>query len=151
MTISRLALSGALGAGAFTASVALPAGASEFDAWEMLSRITVDEQITETSYRVTKTFPAGFEQDIENTRITGYAVPLWAGDEVRELMLVTDMGNCPFCGSGDHGGNLMITLAEAVPAFEDGMRITLEGTLARVNDPETWQAAVLKDARIIAR
>lgn len=145
MTVSRLAL-----AAAFGTTATAPAFA-ELDVWDLLSQIDVDERVTATTYEVIKTFPKGFESDLENTKVTGYAVPLWDGAQVREFMLVTDMGLCPFCGSGEHGGNLLVTLANPVDTFQEGARMTLEGTLSRVLDPETWQAAILEDARIVAQ
>jgi len=82
--------------------------------------------------------------------ITGYAVPLTPGELISDLILVSDIGSCPFCGSLDHGASLEVTLAEAIPAFEDSTRLSLRGTLEPVTDPETWQAAILRNARIVA-
>ena len=139
---STLALTTVLGATAGAAQ-------AESDPWALLSQIEIEEIVTETSYEVRKVFPAAIENGIEVFDITGYAVPLSPEGEVRELMLVADMGDCPFCGSSEHGGSLMVQLAEPLAGLEEGQRITLRGALEAVTDPETWQAAVMKGARLI--
>ncbi len=151
MMTSRIALTSMLGVATTTPVLADLPGTSELDVWEVLSEITVDEQVTETSYNVAKTFPTNFQSDVEGAEVTGYAMTLYPGETINELILVADMGLCPFCGNGGHGGNLLVTLAEPLTIFEEGTRITVQGTLARVDDPETWQAAVLKDAKVIVQ
>ncbi|WP_425098817.1 hypothetical protein [Tropicibacter sp. S64] len=140
MRTSPLALLAALGAGAASAQP---------DTWALLGQIEIDEVITDSSYSVTKRYPAALGEDPQVVTITGYAAPALPGDMVRELMLVADMGSCPFCGSPDHGAALMVTLAEPVAFTDETRRLTLRGTLKRVEDPETWQAVVLEDAAIL--
>ena len=140
--ISRTAMISALG---FTAT----AGFAETDVWSLLSDIGIDEQITEQSYHVVKTFPPRFQSAIEGIEITGYAMPISDGVTIRELLIVADMGLCPFCGSGEHGGSLLVQLKDPLTEFEEGTRIAVRGTLTPVTDPETWQAAVLSGADII--
>lgn len=142
MQTSRIALAAAFGT---TATLAT----AETDAWTLLEQISIEEIVTETDYEVKKTFPAGMEEKGQGIEISGYAFPMLPGETIRELILVSDMGLCPLCGSGDHGANLQVTLAEPITMIDETKRITLRGNLRAVTDPETWQAAILKDAQIV--
>lgn len=121
------------------------------DGWHLLNQIGIDEIVTETTYEVRKTFPTAMQDGAMEIEITGYAVPRLPGAMVQELILMSDMGSCPMCGSLDHGANLQVVLNDAIPAFEDGTRLSLRGMLVPVTDTETWQAAILQDARIVTQ
>lgn len=129
-------------------TVGLPAFAQP-DIWALLGEVEINEVVTDTSYHVEKTFPKQLEDGIQELTITGYAVPMTPGSEIRELLLVSDMGTCPFCGSGDHGTSLQVKLAQPMTEFEDGTRITLRGALSAVRDATTWQSAVLENATVV--
>ncbi|CUH64129.1 hypothetical protein TG4357_01094 [Thalassovita gelatinovora] len=144
MQTSRYAFAAVFSAAATTAS-------AQPDAWHLLNQIGIEEIITDTSYEVRKTYPAGLEQGSRNFEITGYAAPMIPGETVRDLIMVSDMGLCPLCGGSDHGANLQITLADPIAMTDDSVRITVRGTLNRIDDPETWQAVILQDAQIVAR
>ncbi|MFT6168538.1 MAG: hypothetical protein ACJAR9_000648 [Celeribacter sp.] len=131
-----------------TTTMALPTLA-QTDVWALLGEVEIDEIVTDTSYEVKKTFPKQLDDGIQELTITGYAMPLTPGSVIRELLLVSDMGTCPFCGSGDHGTSLKVTLAEPLSDFEDGARITLKGALTAVRDTTTWQSAVLENAILV--
>lgn len=122
----------------------------ETDPWALLSAVEIDEIVTETSYEVRKSFPERLEQGIPGFRISGYAVPMEQGASVRQVMLVSDMGNCPFCGQSDHGVSLMVELDEPIQTFDEGTRLSLVGDLEAVTDPETWQSAVMRNAQVVA-
>jgi len=139
---SRLALSLAFG------TLATSAAAGD-DPWGLLASIQIDEKIDGDSYIVTKTFPTEIENGIDDFFITGYAVPLTPGERVRELVLVSDMGNCPFCGAGDHGVALQVELASPISGIEEGTRLSLRGALEPVRDHETWQSTILRGARVV--
>ena len=139
---SRLALSLAFG------TIASTATAGE-DPWALLSGVKIDEKIDGDSYMVTKTFPAEIEKGISDFFITGYALPLTPGERVTELVLVSDMGNCPFCGGGDHTATLQVELDEPIIGLEEGTRLSLRGALEPVHDPETWQSTILRGARVV--
>jgi len=134
---------------AFAALVAAGAGAAhaEEDPWALLDSIGIEEIATETTYEVKKSFPPALRDGVRDFRITGYAVPLTPGEDVTELILVSDMGLCPFCGSGEPGASLQVLLDEPIVGLEEGARISLVGDLAMVTDPMTWQATVLRNAR----
>jgi hypothetical protein len=65
------------------------------------------------------------------------------------LILVSDKGLCPLCGSAEHGASLQITLADPIETFDESRRMTLRGALTPVTDPETWQSAILENATIL--
>lgn len=138
----RLALSVAFG------TFASAAIASD-DPWALLAGVAIDERVDGDSYVVTKTFPAAIENGISDFLITGYAVPLTPGERVTELMLVSDMGNCPFCGSSDHGVSLQVQLDEPIIGLEAGTRLSVRGALEPVHDTDTWQSTILRAARVV--
>lgn len=140
--ISRLAFTLALGT---TASAAM-AGS---DPWELLSGIEVDEVLDGDRYEVTKVFPQSVLDGIDDFFITGYAVPLSPGEAITSLILVSDMGNCPFCGSGGHAATLQVELDEPILGLEEGARISVRGALEAVTDSETWQATIMRNARVV--
>ncbi len=146
MSISRLALAAALGS---TAHAATADTAAPDDVWQVLDQIEIEEIVTETTYEVRKSFPEALRKGAIEVEITGYAVPALPGDAIRDLILVSDMGLCPLCGSAEHGASLQVALNDSIPSFEESRRVTLRGTLSPVTDPETWQAAILENAAII--
>jgi hypothetical protein len=119
--------------------------------WHLLNEIDRMEIITETTYEVRKIYPEAFDKGAIDFEVTGYAVPLTPGDMISELILLSDMGTCPFCGSLDHGVSLEVALAEAIPTFDEALRISVRGSLEKVTDPETWQAAILRNATIVTQ
>ncbi|UWQ06866.1 hypothetical protein K3X41_08400 [Aliiroseovarius crassostreae] len=121
----------------------------DLDIWRVLSEIQIEEIVSETSYEVRKTFPEDMDVDLEGVEITGYAVAMLPGGEIRDLILTSDTGNCPLCGGFGHNATLQVTLDTPLMGFEDGARITVSGTLSRVEDSDTWQAAKLTGARIV--
>lgn len=146
MTVARLAIAASFAASAQTATA--ETGAAEQDVWHMLSQIGIEEIITDTSYEVRKSFPVEMQGEMQ-VEITGYAVPALPGEKIKELLLVSDMGVCPLCGNADHGASLQIALNDPIETFDESRRMTLRGTLKRVTDPETWQAAILEGAELI--
>jgi hypothetical protein len=117
--------------------------------WDLLAAISVEEIVTDTTYEVRKIFPAAVENGIDQFDITGFIVPLTDGPDITDLILVSDMGFCPFCGSPEHGTSLQVTMADPLTGFEEGSRITLRGALQAVTDPETWQTTVMTNARAL--
>lgn len=119
------------------------------EGWELLREIDIQEQITETSYVVTKVFPAALENGIEQFDLTGYVV-LWGdGAASSGFMLISDMGFCPFCGDPAHGTALEVTLESPVEGLSDGDRVTVRGALSPVRDPQTSQTTRMSAARIL--
>ncbi|WP_460274561.1 hypothetical protein [Celeribacter sp. ULVN23_4] len=147
MSVSRIALTAGLSATAVS-TLGLPAFA-ENAGWDMLKGITIEEIVTETSYEVKKGFPDRLKNGVKGMELTGYAVPLTPGSDVRDLILVSDMGLCPFCGSADHGASVQVSLDSPIVGLEEGTRITLKGNMKPVLDPETWQAAILENAVVV--
>jgi hypothetical protein len=148
MKTSSAAMMSALGATTMTFTA--PQALAQVDVWELLDQIEIEEVITETTYEVKKSLPAEIDQGLSDVQITGYAVPMIPGEMVQELLLVSDMGLCPLCGSGDHGATLQVSLADPIPGFDASRKITLRGDVQAVRDPETWQAAVMTGAKAVA-
>ena len=144
MQTSRLALLATFGS-----STIAGFAQAETDAWQLLEQIEIEEIVTETTYEVKKKFPAAMDEAANGIEISGYAIPMYPGETITDLMLISDMGLCPLCGNGGHGANLQITLAEPITFIDETQRITLRGNLQKVTDPETWQSAILKDAQIV--
>ncbi len=145
--ISRLALTAGLSATAVTA-MGLPAFA-ETSGWDLLKGISIEEIVTEDSYEVKKTIPDRLQNGIQGMELTGYVVPLSPGADITDLVLVSDMGLCPLCGSGDHGASVQVTLNTPLQGFVEGARVTFKGDMMPVTDPETWQAAILTNAEVV--
>ena len=131
------------------ALVALPAAPAMADtsaeeAWEILNQITFEESDPTEEYAVFKTFPAEIADGAEAFEVSGYAIPT---DEAgKSFLLVSDIAECPYCGSGDHGVTVNVVMAEALPGIEESTRIVLRGNLQPVHDTETWQSVILSDA-----
>lgn len=140
MTVSATALAAA--SPAFAETIASPA-------WDALAAIEIEEIMTETTYEVRKIFPAEIKDGVERFDITGFAVPLGETENVRDFMIVSDIGFCPFCGDPEHGTALQVTLAEPIPFIEEGMRLSLRGSLETIKDDQTWQSAIMRDAVVI--
>ncbi|WP_439155617.1 hypothetical protein [Yoonia sp.] len=121
----------------------------ESAAWDTLAAIDVQEIITNDSYQVRKVFPSAIKDGVAQFDITGFVVPLGGTTNVRDLMLVSDMGFCPFCGSPEHGTSLQVSLSAPLPVITEGMRLTLRGSLEPVTDDQTWQSAIMVNAQII--
>lgn len=117
--------------------------------WKLLADIEIEEIVTETSYEVRKIYPAAIENGIEQFDISGYVVPLYSETDLKEFILISDMGFCPFCGDPDHGTSLQVSMTEALPNFVEGQRITLRGALEPVTDSETWQTTILTGAQLL--
>ncbi|WP_108815874.1 hypothetical protein [Loktanella sp. Alg231-35] len=118
-------------------------------AWDTLAAIEIEEIVTETSYQVRKIFPAEIKDGVAQFDITGFAVPLGDTRNVREFMLVSDIGFCPFCGDPTHGTALQVTLAAPLDFVEEGTRLSLRGSLETIQDDQTWQSAIMRDAVVI--
>ena len=132
-------------------AAASPAFAERVDsaAWDALAAIEIEEIVSDTSYEVRKIFPSEIKDGVEQFDITGFAVPLGDTTNVREFMIVSDMGFCPFCGNPEHGTSLQVSLAEPIPFVEEGMRLTLRGALETIGDSQTWQSTIMRDAVVI--
>lgn len=136
-------------AAAHTSLAAPLQAATAQEGWDLLNGIEVEEIVTDTSYTVRKIYPDRLENGIEQFELTGYVVLTWSEENVREFLLISDMGLCPFCGNPEHGTALQVRLAAPADALEDGARVTVRGALEPVRDTETTQATRLTNARIL--
>lgn len=126
-----------------------PAGATLADesGWDLLKSIGLEEIVTAESYEVRKSFPARLTEPVEDFALTGFVVPLWEEGEIRNFILVSDMGFCPFCGEPEHGTAVQVELDDPL-ALEEGTRITVSGLLEPITDPETMQTVRLVRAMV---
>ena len=114
--------------------------------WHILDQIEVTEVETADSWSVLKRFPAEIEGGVESFEISGYLIPVGWEAETRDFMLVSDLGQCPFCGSGGHGTSIEVRLADPLPVTDEAKHATLRGMLQLVRDETTMQAVVMTDA-----
>ncbi|WP_371157678.1 hypothetical protein [Jannaschia sp. 2305UL9-9] len=128
---------------------ATPAMADVDPAWHLLGQIEVTEHETAESWTVTKRFPAEIEGGVDEFQISGYLIAVGWEAETRDFMLVSDAGQCPFCGSGDHGTAIEVRLADPLPATDEARQATLRGALHLVRDADTMQAVVMTDAVLL--
>ncbi|MGV6840701.1 MAG: hypothetical protein ACWA40_10970 [Planktomarina sp.] len=118
-------------------------------AWDVIRSVDVQEIVTDTTYEARKTFPDVLANGINGFELTGFVMLTLSEENVEEFILVSDMGACPYCGSGDHGATVQVKLGNAADRLQDGARITVQGALMPVYDPETWQSTILENARIV--
>jgi hypothetical protein len=119
-------------------------------AWDILTSVTFEEFETDTTWRVEKSFPDGYEEETEGFAISGWAVIYEAQAEIREILLVPQAEDCPFCSGGGetYGPTLEVIFAEPQGIAVPENRITVEGRLVAVTDTDTLQSFRLVDARI---
>lgn len=144
-TASRLAL------GVAALPVVAGTAMAGTDGWALLASIGIEEIETATDYRVVKTFPSEIENGVERFDITGFAVPVSDDPDIREFIIVSDMGFCPFCGSAEHGTSLVVRTVDPVGDIAEGQRVTVRGTLEPVRDPGTLMSAIMREGRILRR
>ncbi|MFO6464465.1 hypothetical protein ACK8OR_08735 [Jannaschia sp. KMU-145] len=136
----------------FPIAAALPAVAfadAADPAWHLLGQIEVTEHETADSWSVTKRYPSEIAGGVDRFEISGYLVPVGWEAETRDWMLVSDLGQCPFCGSGDHGTAIEVQLADPLPVTEDARHAKLSGALHLVEDADTMQAVVMTGATLL--
>jgi hypothetical protein len=119
------------------------------DGWDLLGKIEFEERETATSWSVIKRFPAELEGGVETFEISGYLTPVGWEEATRDFMLVSDAGQCPFCGSGEHGTAIEVRMTDPLPVSDESRRVTLRGALHPVRDETTLQAVVMTGAEIV--
>jgi len=119
------------------------------DPWGLIAGVEYSEVINGDDWRVEKTLPAPLVAAAEAPfTVTGYYVPIEAQAYVTNYLLVPDPANCPFCGSSGIGVLLEVFAADPMPDLPEGTELTVTGTLELVDDPYTYQAVKLVDARL---
>ena len=142
-TVSRLAMAATM------LPTSLMATGNADGAWALLESIQTEEIETATDWHVAKIFPSEMKDGIAQFDISGFAVPLYGDGAVREFILVSNMGFCPFCGDPDHGTSLTVELDVPLDTLEDGQPITVRGALEPVRDPGTMMTAIMRRAQIL--
>lgn len=118
-------------------------------AWHLLGQIETQEVVQGDDWHVVKRFPAEIAGGADVFEISGYLIPVGWEAETRDFMLVSDLGQCPFCGSGEHGTAIEVRLADPLPVMDEERHARLRGALRLVTDPLTMQAVVMEDAVLL--
>lgn len=131
-----------------TLGITTDAGA-EPAAWELISKIEITEVEKDDQWQVKKSYPDALRAQADSFRIRGFYVPVEAQAYVKSFLLVPDPADCPFCGNGGYGLSLEVHVSKAMPDMAEGTDITVEGRLELVESDETYQAVILRDARLV--
>lgn len=123
--------------------------ASQGAGWADLKGITINEQVTETSYQVIKTFPEAIKNGVKDIELTGYAAPITPSAMVTELILISDLDSCPYCSLLDHNATALIKLSTPIPEFAQNARVTVKGDFRPNTNPLTWEAAIIENATVV--
>ncbi|KNG92508.1 hypothetical protein ATO11_17790 [Pseudaestuariivita atlantica] len=133
----------------------IPEGAVALNSlqWDLIEAVEISERLENDAYVVTKTYPGELVSMAQSGRfeIEGYFVPVLAQGSVRQFLMVRDPAECPFCGSSGYGLALEVITKRPIPDLTEFERILVQGRLDLVEDPETWQAVILRDARLVRR
>jgi len=122
------------------------------DPWTLIAGVEYREIIEGNDWRVEKTLPPPLLEAAKRPfTVSGYYVPIEAQAYVTNFLLVPDPENCPFCGSSGIGILLEVFASEPMPDLPEGTEVTLTGTLEIVDDPFTYQAVKLVDARPVSK
>ncbi|MEM9343064.1 MAG: hypothetical protein AAGA87_08470 [Pseudomonadota bacterium] len=124
---------------------ATPLAATE-EAWDLLYSVRVEEVVNGDEWRAEKTFPDELAAARDDFEIEGYLVPIIAQAEMTILILSEYPADCPFCGGGGYGPGLEVHMRDPLPDMPEFSPLRVRGTLEFIDDPETFQAYVLKDA-----
>lgn len=118
-------------------------------AWELISKIEITEVETAERWLVKKSYPDALRAQADSFRIRGFYVPVEAQAYVKSFLLVPDPADCPFCGNGGYGLSLEVHVSQPMPDMAEGTNITIEGRLELVDSDETYQAVILREARLL--
>lgn len=132
----------AAAAGAYTEEpLPPPLKKSQGSAWRLLEGVTVAEKEVNGAWVVEKTFaPELLAREGQEMTLTGYAIPLSAGELLTHLILVRDAADCPFCGTSSAGPVMEVELDLGIRQIPEFSIMTVTGRLALVRDAETTQA-----------
>lgn len=118
--------------------------------WHLLQSITYTEHEDDSGrWWVEKFFPPELTAHSGPFTISGYYVPVQAQAYVSIFLLVPDDASCPFCGASGYGIALEVHTTRPLPDMPEGTLLTMSGDLKLLDDPETYQAAKLLNARVL--
>lgn len=117
-------------------------------AWNLLNLATVTDVVEGDVWKAVKEFPDELRDATSGFTVQGYLVPIVAEAELSRFILIQDSLGCPFCGSS-YGPILDVELAKAIPALPEFTEITVVGELDLIDDPDTYQMFVLREARAL--
>lgn len=115
----------------------------------LLSQATIEEQISGDLWRAEKTIPQNLRTAADTPfEISGIYVPIQAEPFITQFLLVESAQNCPFCGTDGSGPVVEVHLKGSTADMPEFTEVTLIGDLTFVEDPETLQLFILKNARL---
>ena len=116
--------------------------------WEVLEGVEIKEVISGDDWLAEKTFSDQLLDLAGPIEITGYYLPFAAQPFVQDFLLIQDPAGCPFCGSGEAGTlALEVSLKRPMSDIAEYSKIVVAGQLELIEDPLTFQAYRLIDAR----
>lgn len=126
----------------------LAAPAWALSPWEVIEGVELRETGGDDDWAVEKTYPDGWAEGAESFVIEGYAVVYAAQAVLTDVLLVPDASQCPFCGGDQgYGPTLEVVFDRPVTIEVPEEPILVQGRLEAVDDPRTYQAFRLVDAR----
>ena len=126
--------------------------ALDVSGWHLLDTVEIKEVETATEWRAEKTFPAALKAAAPSFTIEGYYVPIEPQGFVSSFLLIRDQEDCPFCGSsGGYGPSLEVSLKRPMQNLPPYSTVTLRGHLLLIDDPDTYMAFRLTDARVLSK
>lgn len=124
--------------------------ATPFDNWKLLDAVRVKEVVENNIWVAKKVYPDELVAQTEGFTIEGFYLPIEAQGYVSSFLLIRDPAECPFCGDGGYGPSLEVTLKRPLKDKEPYSRIVLEGRLDLIDDPDTFMAYRLLDAKVLS-
>jgi hypothetical protein len=125
-------------------------GDAPFDNWKLLNAVKVKEVVQNNVWVAVKEYPDALLAQTDPFTIEGFYLPIEAQGYVSTFLLIRDPAECPFCGDGGYGPSLEVTLKRPLKDKEPYSRIVLEGTLDLIDEPETFMAYRLLDAKVLS-
>lgn len=119
--------------------------------WDLLNSVEINEVETDTEWRAEKTFPPALRAATSGFMIEGFYVPIEPQGYVQNFLLIRDPDECPFCGTGGgYGPSLEVSMKRPMQDLPPYAPVTLKGELELIDDPDTYMAFRLTDARLIS-
>lgn len=129
-------------------AVAAPVSAG-WDGWSLLQSVEVKEVVQDDLWRAQKSFPPELRAATEGFEVRGFYVPIQAEPYIQRFLVVQDPADCPFCGGSGYGPSLEVHLKKPMADIPEFSEITVKGDLDLIDDPDTYQAYILRGAVVM--
>ncbi|MEL7114094.1 MAG: hypothetical protein AAGP08_00650 [Pseudomonadota bacterium] len=119
-------------------------------AWHLLDQVEITEVEQNNEWLAVKAFPPELRAAADGFTIEGYYLPIEAQGYVQSFLLIRDQDDCPFCGFGSgYGPSLEVSLKRPIGDRVPYSRIRVRGELQLIDDPGTYLAYRLTNARVV--